>query len=700
MSTRIRILALTLLIALATLAPAAADARANTLCVGGGHCFATIQAAVNAADAGDTIRIGPGTFAGGITIDESVNLVGAGPRRTVIDGGGPVVTIGSATSTPTATISGLTLTGGVSDSDPQSPNCGPDLITCGPGYTTATALGGGIEAFPGTDVTIENDVVTDNRAVPSRTVTSVVATCSANTMCRTSDGDGGGIDDWGTMTVIDTQVTDNRATGINADGGGIVVERNASLSLQHSTVTGNRATSPGPDGRGGGGGGIFVDNNGSLVVDGTEIDGNSVDLSNSLVTPYPESQGTTDEENSFGGGVDLVGSATATISNSELDRNSVSINTPLGQAYGGDPALAAGGPLTLQNIRVKDNAESVHVFSSDANGVSGPSAFEADSNATITGVAVVGNHMTITTPTSDGAAVGAVGFFAGSVPATMSNSIVANNTATANAPKGMATVQGAGIVNDSDLIPHQRPRARQPRSGERPERVRTRWRHLEWLHLRRPDTDTRARSHRRRWEHRQRFARGHTPRWWDLHRRLAADPHRQPRRNNDPTSAPEPHADTLEAPDGRLLVGDRPTGRRHPCGRLCLPTVGARAQPLSHRVRTPTDRGLRRSSPAGRASRQTWDRGLRIRMIAFPRLIREPTTALVLPRLPTCATASAAEEASARQRGRECFAARAEVSKARAGLSQGCRIAPEASIVRVGRRAFPNGTRKRQQRPT
>jgi hypothetical protein len=450
-STRIRILSLAVLTSLVILAPAAAKADANRLFVGGEHCYATIQAAVNAAEVGQTIRIGSGTFAGGITIDESVNLVGAGPQRTVIDGGGPVVTIGSTTSTPTVTISGLTLTGGVSDSDPQSPNCGPDLITCGPGYTTATALGGGIEAFPGTDVTIENDVVTDNRAVPSRTVTSVVATCSANTMCRTSDGDGGGIDDWGAMTVIDTQVTDNRARGINADGGGIVVERNASLSLQHSTVTGNRATSPGPDGRGAGGGGIFVDNNGSLVVDGAEIDGNSVDLSNSLVTPYPESQGSTDAENSFGGGVDLVGSATATISNSELDRNSVSINTPLGQGYGGDPALAAGGPLTLQNVRVEDNADSVHVFSSDANGVSGPSAFEADSTATITGVAVVGNHMTITTPTSDGAAVGAVGFFAGSVPATMSNSIVANNTATANAPKGMATVQGAGIVNDSDL---------------------------------------------------------------------------------------------------------------------------------------------------------------------------------------------------------------------------------------------------------
>jgi hypothetical protein len=83
--------------------------------------------------------------------------------------------------------------------------------------------------------------------------------------------------------------------------------------------------------------------------------------------------------------------------------------------------------------------------------VSGTSAFEADSNATITGAEVFGNKLTITTPTSDAAAVGAIGFFAGSVPATMTDSIVADNTATANAPNGVATVRGAGIINDSDL---------------------------------------------------------------------------------------------------------------------------------------------------------------------------------------------------------------------------------------------------------
>src|SRR5262249_57984378 len=83
-------------------------AEAATLCVGTGSGFyPTIQAAVNAAHDGDRIAIGPGTYAGGITVDVSVQLAGAGPT-TRISGGGPVVTIGSATVTPTVTIANLT----------------------------------------------------------------------------------------------------------------------------------------------------------------------------------------------------------------------------------------------------------------------------------------------------------------------------------------------------------------------------------------------------------------------------------------------------------------------------------------------------------------------------------------------------------------------------------------------------------------
>ena len=38
---------------------------ASVLCVGGRHCYSTVQAAVDAASDGDTIRVGPGTFRAG-----------------------------------------------------------------------------------------------------------------------------------------------------------------------------------------------------------------------------------------------------------------------------------------------------------------------------------------------------------------------------------------------------------------------------------------------------------------------------------------------------------------------------------------------------------------------------------------------------------------------------------------------------------
>src|SRR3954454_946256 len=85
------------------------------VCVGGkASCFPTLQAAVDAAHNGDTISIAPGTYAGGVTIDVSVKLVGAGSGSTIISGGGSVLTIGTfgASSEPTVSIEGVTITGG------------------------------------------------------------------------------------------------------------------------------------------------------------------------------------------------------------------------------------------------------------------------------------------------------------------------------------------------------------------------------------------------------------------------------------------------------------------------------------------------------------------------------------------------------------------------------------------------------------
>jgi hypothetical protein len=449
------LLALTPMLGLLAIAPAVADADPHTLCVGGPHCYATIQGAVNAAAPGQTITVGPGTFAGGITIDRSVSLIGAGASDTKISGGGPVLTIGSTTATPTVTLSDLTVTGGDTSADPQAPRCGPDVTTCGPGYPGVTALGGGIEAFAGTDVTIRDSAITGNRAVPDGSVPSVRAVCPGAVPCPASFGDGAGIDDWGTMTLIGTSVSDNHAAAIQSDGGGIAVESGASLALADSSVTGNSASAVAPTGRGAAGGGIYVAGGGSLTVNDSSIDANTSSLANSIPTPYPEQGGATDQENAEPGGVFLSDGSTATIRNSTLDRNAITVDTPLGQAFGADAALCACGdvPLTIANGEIDGNTLTANVLSSDANGPSGPAAFEADANATITNTRVARNSVTVTAPTGDAAAIGAVGFFfGGTVTPTLIDSQIVDNSSTAIAPDGAATVQGAGISNNGPLV--------------------------------------------------------------------------------------------------------------------------------------------------------------------------------------------------------------------------------------------------------
>src|SRR5581483_5457893 len=76
-----------------TAAAATAGQASATLCVGTQPgCYATLQAAVDAAGDGDTITIARGTFAGGVSITKSLTIAGSGVGQTIIKGGGPVLT--------------------------------------------------------------------------------------------------------------------------------------------------------------------------------------------------------------------------------------------------------------------------------------------------------------------------------------------------------------------------------------------------------------------------------------------------------------------------------------------------------------------------------------------------------------------------------------------------------------------------------
>jgi hypothetical protein len=428
-----------------------AAAHGRALCVAKSHhCFATLQAAVDAAHDGDTIRIAPGRYSGGVVVNSSVRLDGSGAGRTVIRGGGPVLTLGAAA----ISISDLTVTGGVTSANPNSPGCGPDVPTCGPGYPGATALGGGIEARPGSTVTLLRTVVEGNRAMPDHTVPSVKAVCPTGA-CPASFGDAAGIDNWGTMRLINSVVRDNHAAGAQSNGGGIANEAGASLALQRSLVTGNSAEAIAPYGRFVSGGGIFVDAGGTLTIDHSAIVGNRASLANSIPHPYPQQDGGTDRANAIGGGIFVTDGASATIRHSRLNGNAVTVDAPLGEPFGDAAALCScsGLPLVIADSSISGNRLTVDVLSTADGGPSGPAALDSGGPTTIERTRIVGNTATVTSPTGDAGSLGAIGFFSGgTVPVTITHSVIAFNRVAAVAPAGAATIQGAGITNAGPLV--------------------------------------------------------------------------------------------------------------------------------------------------------------------------------------------------------------------------------------------------------
>ncbi|MEP6800189.1 MAG: hypothetical protein ABI890_18680, partial [Lapillicoccus sp.] len=248
-------------------APVQAQAqRPPTLCVGGqASCFETVQEAVDAARPGARVTVAAGTYTGGVTIDKDLSLVGAGASTTVLRGGGPVLTIGVDQSPhpPTVTITGLTITGGKNTSVPEA------SLALGGGVLIPPGAGGA----PGATVTIRDSVISRNTAQP-RGVDDCGFPCSFAL--------GGGISNYGRLTVIATRVVDNVVgpSSSHVFGGGIFNADQGELVLRSVTLSGNVSAATGPLSRVAEAGGVY--STGQLVVDHGTVTANIVRQSSSL----------------------------------------------------------------------------------------------------------------------------------------------------------------------------------------------------------------------------------------------------------------------------------------------------------------------------------------------------------------------------------------------------------------------------------
>lgn len=422
------------------LTPAIAQpARTTGSCVGGRPgCYATLQAALNAASDGDTITILPGTYGGGVTIDRSVSLVGAGARETTISGGGPVLTIGrfGAGTEPTVSIEGVTITGGVTRSSPES--------TPFTGQEGVFAAGGGVEIPPNADfsggatVTISNSVITGNRVAPSATVP--FGPPCPDGPCPFAGAFGGGIDNWGTLTLANSTVSDNRigtASGLSelasdAEGAGIRSWL-AALTITNSVISGNQASASAPNGRFADSGGIFLAG-GSLSMTNSAVTDNSAALAAAL----PNSV----DLGAHAGGVHIADRATsAAISNSTISGNSATMTNAVGDSVAFSGGLHTDIDVTLSNVTIADN----HVSSATTAGSTGNADGESgggEISGTLGNVRFVGNSVDVTSAAGNVTGGGGGVEFDGG---TMTNVVVSDNHFHATAPLGSVDVRGGGI---------------------------------------------------------------------------------------------------------------------------------------------------------------------------------------------------------------------------------------------------------------
>jgi hypothetical protein len=411
-------------LALAVIASAGATrAGAGSLCVGSKPgCYATIQAALDAAPDGATIKLLAGTFTGGLTIQKDVRLSGAGAGSTVISGGGPVVTVGAAgvAAELTVSISGVTITGGIN--------------------TAGLALGGGVyvPASSGglaATVTISDSVITGNRAAPS----AVGPGCGDHPFAGAS---GGGIDNAGTMTLTNVSVTANQATSdlaSDAEGGGITNEFGAILTVRHSIVSGNLARVTTPNGRFAEGGGIFTRKGSTLTVEDSRVDANTVD--------YTTSVPSNDHCSGFAqaGGIKIGGDETTnvTIHDSSVSQNTVTATSPTVDVIAFAGGIDNDGTLALDESTLDGNR--VTATGTDASVDGG--AIEIEGPTTIADTRLTGNAVTATALTGTALAQGGAILTAADQLVTLSESIVSGNLANSTSSTQAASVEGAGILN-------------------------------------------------------------------------------------------------------------------------------------------------------------------------------------------------------------------------------------------------------------
>ncbi|MCB9761438.1 MAG: right-handed parallel beta-helix repeat-containing protein [Alphaproteobacteria bacterium] len=194
--------------------------------VDGAGSWATLSDAIAAAPSGAVVLACPGTYTENLELTRDITLTSRdGAAATLIDGDGQGVVV--LVTGGRATLQGLTLTGG-----------------------DGRGSGGGLGITLATTVTVEDCIIRGNNAGDGAGVygyTGVNLTLTRTEITGNNGELGGGLElvsDGlsGSLTLVDTTVTDNFASEA---GGGLLVSGLPSVSVQGSTISGNRSLNGG-----------------------------------------------------------------------------------------------------------------------------------------------------------------------------------------------------------------------------------------------------------------------------------------------------------------------------------------------------------------------------------------------------------------------------------------------------------------------
>jgi hypothetical protein len=397
------------------------------------ECYSSIQAAVDAATDGDMITIGSGTFDGGITIDSSIELEGAGAGTTVIRGGGPVITIGTlfAPTQPTVSISDITVTGGLTTTKPV-------------GYSVTE--GGGVWIPPAEDyatgatVFISDSVITKNRVAPTA-VDPPEPGCGP-IGCAIANG--GGISNSGTLTITNTVISDNAvgpSIAHEAVAGGIRNQPMGTLRLLHSFVTGNRVIAAAPNGILAVGGGIS--DHGALEILDSVVGGNRVRVEASY-------EG---EAAAWSGAIEVTAFASASIVGATVQGNVVDATNDVGAVIAGDGGISTDPDVSvsLRDTTIGGNSVTARASAPDAVATAISGGLEIQGVMDVRNCRILGNQVRAIAPNGVAIASGGGVFAYAFDRAVVTDTVVAGNGASAATTTGFAQSAGGGVLNGGDL---------------------------------------------------------------------------------------------------------------------------------------------------------------------------------------------------------------------------------------------------------